>query len=212
MSKTFQVICCDPPYAFNDKLNNSSTPRGAEANYTTMTNADIMALPVKQIADPDGCILALWCPSSLMQVGLDVMKAWGFEQKTTYIWVKTKKEPIKSAVKANDINDILGFGMGRTFRASHELALIGINNTGIYKQLENKSQRSVSLAENLGHSTKPEMLQDSLELMFPKAKAEGKLVELFARRARPDWVCLGNECPSSMGEDIRVSLQRLIDG
>ena len=63
---------------------------------------------------------------------------------------------------------------------------------------------SVSFGENLKHSAKPEHLQDSLEIMFP----QGKKLELFARRVRPDWTCLGNEVCN--GEDITVSLAKLI--
>ena len=74
----------------------------------------------------------------------------------------------------------------------------------IHKHLANKSQRSVSFAPNLKHSAKPEHLQDSLDIMFP----QGKKLELFARRVRPDWTCLGNEICN--GEDITVSLAKLI--
>ncbi len=102
------------------------------------------------------------------------------------------------------VQDMLSFGMGRLFRQSHEICLIGTNNNKVYKHLTNKSQRSVSFAENLKHSAKPENLQDSLDIMFPK----GKKMELFARRRRPGWECLGNEICN--GEDITVSLAKLI--
>jgi N6-adenosine-specific RNA methylase IME4 len=91
--------------------------------------------------------------------------------------------------------------MGRLFRQTHEICLIGTRGK-IYKQLANKSQRSVGFAENLRHSAKPEDLQDSLEIMFPKARK----LELFARRIRPDWTCLGNEID---GKDIRDALAAL---
>lgn len=99
--------------------------------------------------------------------------------------------------------------MGRLFRQSHELCLIGINNNNIYKKLSNKSQRSVSFGENLKHSAKPEHLQDSLELMFPDK--ELNKIEIFARRQRPKWFCLGNESPMSYNEDIKISLNKLIN-
>jgi N6-adenosine-specific RNA methylase IME4 len=233
MSKKFQIVVADPPFRFADRLEMSDVPRGAAANYATMSNADIAALPISELADPDGCLLALWVPSSLLAEGLHIMKAWQFEQKQTFIWCKNKKQPlneleklvksikdisaeqsIKSFKKALfqvmdgfPIKNILGFGLGHLFRQTHELCLIGINNTQIYKRLENKSQRSVCFAENAGHSTKPEALQDSLELMF--GNCPGKL-ELFARRERPGWVCIGNECPATKGEDIRVSLSKLV--
>lgn len=107
-------------------------------------------------------------------------------------------------VNSFDFNkDSLAFGMGRLFRQTHEICLIGTNNTGIYKSLKNKSQRSVSFGENLKHSAKPEHLQDSLEIMFPGTK----MIELFARRSRAGWTCLGNEVCN--GEDIRDSLKKL---
>lgn len=243
MTQQFKVIVADPPWPFSDKLKMSEVARGAEANYDVMTIKDIKELPMSKFADPDGCILALWVPSSLLQEGLDTMKAWGFEHKQTYIWVKIKKNPLadisktfftfflKGKKKLSEIgekgwkqylnsstevlniinpekgkdfvNNMLAFGMGRLFRQTHEIALIGISNKKIYKSLQNKSQRSVSFAPNLRHSAKPDDLQTSLEQMFPK----GKKLELFARRHLKGWTCLGNEICN--GEDIRVSLAKL---
>ena len=98
---------------------------------------------------------------------------------------------------------MLSFGMGRLFRQTHEICLIGINNTKIYKHLENKSQRSVCFKNNAGHSIKPESLQNSLDLMFPKANK----LEMFARRKRENWTNIGHNVLD--GEDIVISLQNL---
>lgn len=241
--KKFSVIVADPPWSFKDSLKMSDVKRGAAANYDVMSNSDIEQLPIKQFIAPTGSILALWVPSSLLQEGLDTMKAWGFNHKQTYVWVKTKKDPLfeirktffnfwsnsiqplgkftkksfKQSVSnsidmvemidwtkgAKFVQDMLAFGMGRLFRQTHEICLIGTSNGKIYKRLRNKSQRSVSFAPNLKHSAKPENLQDSLDIMFPN----GNRMELFARRDRPNWVCLGNEICN--GEDIRVSLAKL---
>lgn len=226
--KKFQIIIADPPWSFQDTLTMSNVPRGAEANYQLMSNEDIKNLPIKDISDPDGCILALWVPSSLLQTGLDTMKAWGFEHKQTYIWVKTKKialsdltsvvkpkgvtnnnykdyiKQVINLVKSANMNAILAFGMGRLFRQTHEVALIGINNKKIYKSLQNKSQRSVSFAPNLKHSSKPNDLHFSLDKMFPSVNNK---LELFARRLMDGWTCLGNEVCG--GEDIRDSIAKL---
>lgn len=225
MSQKFSVLISDPAWSFSDKLQHSEVPRGAEANYSTMTISQIKQIPVKEISDPEGAILALWVPSSLLQEGLDVMKEWGFSHKQTYIWVKTKKEPLKDIfknllkessissfiskfTKEYSLNNSLAFGMGRLFRQTHEICLIGINNNKIYKKLSNKSQRSVSFAENLKHSAKPEHLHHSLELMFSDKNINK--IELFARRQRSGWMCIGNQSPMTMGEDINLSLQKLI--
>lgn len=237
MGKKFRVIVADPPWAFKDPLTMSDTARGAESNYHLMSFKDIRELPIKDLIHPEGSILALWVPSSMLVDGLETMYAWGFKPKQTYVWVKTKFEPLETFKKlmlasskimeelepsnkvsqvlqtvryayqmsAREFNfrDMLAFGMGRLFRQTHEIALIGTSDNSIYKSLSNKSQRSVSLAPNLKHSAKPEDLQDSLDLMFPRSKK----IELFARRQRPGWVCLGDEICN--GEDIRVSLAKL---
>jgi N6-adenosine-specific RNA methylase IME4 len=100
--------------------------------------------------------------------------------------------------------NMLGFGMGRLFRNCHEIALIGTNNNNIYKLLKNKSQRTVCFSANFKHSQKPEDLHNSLELMFPSANK----IELFARRKKDGWVCLGNEID---GKDLRLSMKEIID-
>jgi N6-adenosine-specific RNA methylase IME4 len=223
----FSVIIADPPYRFKDELSMAKTKRGASANYDTLSIEDLKNLNVKEICEDDA-ILVLWVPSTLLSDGLDIMKAWGFRQTQTHIWVKTKQDPLKSiqreitkAFKApkpglvpfiKDIlskfnaNNLLAFGMGRLFRQTHELALIGVRGK-IYNHLENKSQRSVHFFPATKHSVKPELLQDMLEKMFPKT--ECNKLELFARRQKRGWYCLGNEVLMSKGEDIRKSLSKL---
>ncbi len=227
----FDVIVADPPWPFKDSLKMSDVARGAQANYDTMTISDIQQLDVRSICAPTGAVLCLWVPGSLLQEGLDTMKAWGFKHKQTYVWVKTKKKPfvnmipllleyLESNIKSLGhvkklwknhfsyqlqkylLTNILSFGMGRLFRQTHEICLVGISSNQVYKKLRNRSQRSVSFGENLKHSSKPEHLQDSLEVMFPKSHK----LEMFARRVRPGWTCLGNEID---GKDIRDALAAL---
>lgn len=229
----FQVIVSDCPFGFSDSLNMSSVKRGAKANYNTMSIKELKDLPIKDIADPDGAILAFWVPSSLLVEGLEIMNAWGFKQKQTYIWVKRKKtifseftKLIKKSIKLAktnkftvksvvtsiidgiqnlNLNTTLAFGMGRLFRQAHEICLIGTNNNKIYKSLSNKSQRSVCIEQNFKHSKKPENLQDSLDVMFSGSNINK--IEIFSRRLRPGWTCIGNEVCN--GEDIRDSLAKL---
>ena len=98
MNKTFQIVVADPPWSFSDSLKMSDVPRGAKANYSTMSMSQINQLDIKNLADPDGAVLALWVPSSLLQEGLNTMSAWGFSHKQTYVWVKTKKDIWKDVV------------------------------------------------------------------------------------------------------------------
>ena len=200
----FQVIVADPPWSFDDKLAKMKAPtkRGAAANYGVMTMKDIIDLDVASLADPAGCVLGLWVPGSFMESGIEVYKSWGFKLKQNFIWVKTKK---KIPDDMEYIDQCLAFGMGRLFRQTHETALICASGKSVYKSLEDHSQRSVCFYPNLGHSRKPQHLHSSFDVMFPEANK----LELFARRDLPGWTCVGNECPSTPGEDVRDSIKRL---
>lgn len=225
ISTKFKIVCADPPYNFSDSLKMSKIKRSAKSQYKSVLSIkEIKELPVKEIVD-DNSILALWVPSSMLQDGLDIMECWGFKQKQTHIWVKTKKnalsklftfifKKVMNKIFNTNISDeylvnILGFGMGRIFRQTHEIVLIGTRGK-VSHLLKNKSQRSVHFGPVKKHSEKPEALQDMLDIMYPSASGIIDKIELFARRDRPGWLCLGNECPSTKDEDIRDSLKKII--
>lgn len=184
--RRYEVVVADPPWSFSDRLRMESVKRGAEDNYRTLTTKDVKALgsSLDAILKSDA-LLALWVPSALLTEGLSVLEAWGFKQKQVWTWVKTKKHDPSG----------LAFGMGRQFRGCTEHALIGTRGS---PKPRNRSQRNVVLAPGLPHSQKPEGLQDSLELMY-----RGPFLELFARRARAGWTCVGNESPETKGMDVR---------
>jgi len=153
----------DPPWAFRDR----GTPnRRLSRFYDTMALDEICQLPVERFALPD-CVLLLWCPSAMVNDGLRVMEAWGFNYKTMAVWVKPR------------------MGMGHYFRSSHELILLGTRGR---PEVKFRSQPSWFFAPVQDHSHKPEELYDIAERMF-----NGPYLELFARRARPGWAAWGDQ-------------------
>lgn len=183
----YHVVVADPPWSYEDKLRMGGTKgvrRSSDAHYRTLLIDDIVALPVKQLAADDS-LLFLWVPNSLVNYGMRTLEAWGFEQKQVYTWVKTASG-----------GSGLAFGMGRRFRNCTEMALVGTRGRPRPADL---AQRNCCLAPNLRHSQKPEAPQDSLERMYPG----GPWLELFARRERSGWTCVGDECPGTLGIDIR---------
>lgn len=217
----YTVLVSDPPYEFDDKLrHNPNIKRGAEDNYQGVLTVDkLKQLPIEKISE-DTSVLALWCPSAVLPSGLDIINSWGFEYKQTWIWVKTKQNPLVELIKKfkkdkltiDDIinfnlNSILDFNMGSIFRNTHEVALIGTRGKASSMR-ENKSQRTVFIYKSLSeHSQKPEGLQDQLDLMFP----HGNRLEMFARRQRKNYVCFGNESLMTPDEDVFKSINKLIN-
>jgi N6-adenosine-specific RNA methylase IME4 len=170
-----RVLVADPPWKFDDSL--PGTTRGAVSNYDLMTTNDIIRMPLPKFED--GAILFLWRVASMQQEALDVLRAWGFKTKTELVWLKRTKT-----------NDKEHFGMGRYLRAAHEVCLIATRGRF---QVADKGIRSVFAFEApVGeHSEKPDAFYQLVETLCGK----GPYVELFARKARPGWHCLGNELP-----------------
>jgi N6-adenosine-specific RNA methylase IME4 len=161
----YQVIYADPPWMYE----NSGFSESAESQYPTMPLVDICKIPVFEMSE-NTSVLFIWATNPLLQEGLAVLKAWGFEYKTNIAWVKDR-----------------GRGKGWFLKSRHELLLIGTR-----KQTPHPAIRPDSAQEfdrgNV-HSRKPFEFYELIESMYP----EGNKIELFARNSRPGWASWGNE-------------------
>src|SRR5262249_13359293 len=82
--RRFGAILADPPWRFINKTGKVAPEHRRLSRYGTMTLAEIMALPVEQLAAPTAH-LYLWCPNALLPDGLAVMQAWGFGYKSNIV-------------------------------------------------------------------------------------------------------------------------------
>lgn len=105
-SKKYQIVYADPPWAYENKKVGGNGMSGAEAQYPTMNIEAIKKLGVKKITDSNA-ILFLWATSPLLPDALEVMKAWGFQYKSSAVW------------------DKMTVGIGYWFRGQHEFLLVG---------------------------------------------------------------------------------------
>jgi N6-adenosine-specific RNA methylase IME4 len=205
----FPVIVADPPWKFADRMRMSEVRRGSDSQYATMTDDEIAKLDVRSIASDDA-VLALWCPSAKIDVGLSVGRAWGFPKLVTlWTWVKRNRRRISDRKRARLLEVMslqeyeefaaagaFAYGMGWTFKGFDEHALIMRRGDRMKPDVYPRNGRE---CPPLPHSSKPEALQDDLQEMFQR----GPWLELFARRNRPLWLCTGLECD---GLDVRAAL------
>jgi N6-adenosine-specific RNA methylase IME4 len=180
---TARVLVADPPWPFRDKL--PGPARGAVKHYPCLSIAEICAFPIPEMAADS--LLLLWRVSSMVPEAYEVVDAWGFTATCEIVWCKLTR------------NGKRHLGMGRTVRGSHETAIVAHRGRPAIKS---RSIRSVFEAELGEHSAKPEAFFGLVE-----ALSDGPYVELFARRARPGWTCIGNElalrplAPACQGEN-----------
>jgi len=158
----FGTIYADPPWQYSNKATRSS----AAKNYPTLSIHDLAALPIKELA-ADNSHLHLWATSPLLPDALVVMAAWGFEYKSSFVWIKNR------------------FGMGNYWRVSHELMLLGVRGNCKFRS---KKLNSWLMADSGEHSAKPEKTRLLIERSSPSPR-----LELFARQAVDGWTVWGND-------------------
>src|SRR3954471_22703046 len=88
-SHYYNVIHADPLWTFATYSRNGKG-RSPQAYYDCITLADIMALPVGELAAKD-CVLLLWATDPLLEKAFEVIRVWGFTCKTVgFYWAKLK--------------------------------------------------------------------------------------------------------------------------
>lgn len=176
----FGTILADPPWKFQNRTGKMAPEHKRLYRYHTMTNEEILSMPVDQIAKPQAH-LYLWVPNALIDLGLQVMKAWGFEYKTMLVWYKIRKDggPDRR-------------GVGFYFRNVTELILFGTK--GQLRTLQQgRIQENIICSQKRGHSVKPDELFNIIE-----SCSLGPYIELFARRHREGWTAWGDEVENSI--------------
>jgi N6-adenosine-specific RNA methylase IME4 len=203
----YPVIVADPPVPFETwgKRPGGIDSRAAEAHYSTMTWADLEALGplLRDVAAPD-CCLFLWMCQPLLIETLRMAEAWGFSYKTkAFSWLKlrpgrglTFHVGMGYWTRANT-EDVLLFTRGNPRRVRKDVGQM-------LATLEASPDETPAILANITrHSAKPEAAQDAIERLV-----SGPYLELFARRPRDGWRCLGNEID---GQDIHNALRAVAE-
>lgn len=158
----FGTIYADPPWSYYDQDTRSAT----DDVYPTMSLEEIAAMPVKQLA-AERAHLHLWTTSTHLPYCFDVLKAWGFEYKSAFVWVKNQ------------------LGLGNYWRVGHEYLVLGVR--GDLPFLDH-SQPSWMQAARTKHSEKPEQVRQIIERVSPAPR-----LELFGRKQVSGWTVFGNQ-------------------
>jgi len=153
----------------------------AERHYGTMTNQEILDLPVAASADEEAHLF-MWVTNPYIFGGRfsnitaeQIVNAWGFTYKTMLTWVKTTKQ-----------GDPTGGGLGWFFRGATEHVIYATR--GKAKIAPSRREKNVIMAPTSRHSAKPPEFMEMVERV-----TEGPRLELFARTPRPGWTAWGNE-------------------
>lgn len=165
----YRVIYADPPWQY-DLEQTSPNLGGAIKHYNSMSIEELCALPIKDIAEKDA-VLFLWITSPKLNLFLQLMEAWGFDYKTSFVWDKVKHN------------------MGHYNSVRHEFLLIGGRGKST-PDIKHLYDSVISIERSDKHSEKPVEFLDIIDKLYQ----HGNRIELFARQAKKDnWYFWGNE-------------------
>ena len=162
----YRVFYADPPWKYGNTMPEYFTDQAD--HYSLMTITELCELPVQELA-LDDAVLFLWVTSPILEEAFEVIKAWGFKYKTSFVWDKIKHN------------------MGHYNSVRHEFLLVCTR--GSCQPDVKKLFDSVQSIERGQHSEKPEAFREIINTIYP----EGNRIELFARRQADGWKYFGNE-------------------
>lgn len=176
----YRVIETDFPWKFS-----AGTKRRPQ-HYRRMTDAEIMALPVRELAHPDGAWLFMWITSPKLPDAFKIAKAFGAKYSGRgFVWGKLHKRFGNGAQPLFYPRDGFHKSTGYTTRKNPEDCLLF--KFGKPKRLS-KNVPELIIAPLREHSRKPD---EAYERMVEFA--EGPRCCLFAREGRPGFEIWGDE-------------------
>lgn len=167
--KKFQTILADPPWEVAQK-----GKLGAIHHYNLMSVEAIKKMPVAELAE-DNAHLWLWTYPAALEQSFEVVRAWGFEPKSIFTWVKPR------------------LGLGNYLRNCTEQMIFATRGKA---PIQFKGQMNWGMFPVQDHSHKPEEVYAIIERC-----SKGDYLELFARRPVPSdkaWSVWGNEIKSDV--------------
>ena len=164
--QAYDFIMADPPWRF-ENYSQAGQAKGPEPHYPTMSDAEILSLPVGDLAR-ENCALWLWATAPKLPLAFEALAAWGFEYVTLGCWNKGR------------------WGTGYVLRSVAEPFLIAKRGA---PKIDGRSVPNLITESRRGHSRKPDTAYVFAERMMRKARR----ADLFSRTDRPGWESWGDE-------------------
>jgi N6-adenosine-specific RNA methylase IME4 len=185
----YRIIYADPPWDYGAHAQPDYQTEQRD-HYPVMPLDEICAIQIRDWVE-DNAVLFLWVTSPILEKSFQVIRAWGFEYKASFVWDKIKHN------------------MGHYNSVRHELLLICTRGS-----CHPDSQQlfdSVQSIERGKHSEKPAEFYDIIETLY----THGRKLEVFARRRRDGWDAWGHVAeiseasPPPSAEDIAAVVEQM---
>lgn len=172
-TNNYRVWYADPPWHYGNSgaIGDTDNYGHAERHYPSMTIEELcaMGVSIKERATDDA-VLFMWVTSPLLEECFPVIRAWGFQYKTSFVW------------------DKVGHNYGHYNSVRHEFLLVCTRGSCTPDE-KTLFDSVVSIEKSRKHSEKPEEFRRIIDTLY----TQGNRIELFARTPADGWDAWGNE-------------------
>lgn len=183
----YPVVVADVPWHY-EAWSGKGYGRSADHHYSTMSLADIAALPVGDYAAENSrCFF--WTTGPMLAIGahIRILRRWGFEPKAVFnVWLKPTHSAWDQGALFLDHERLWKMGMGHTSRQNCEYVIEARRGKPPKRLVADVRQEIIEPARE--HSRKPEKFYENVARY-----AAGPYLELFGRQQRKGWTVRGNE-------------------
>lgn len=169
----YRVWYADPPWHYGNSgvIGDTDNYGHVGRHYPSMTIDDLcdMGKEIKAHCEDDA-VLFMWVTSPLLAECFDVIQAWGFQYKTSFVW------------------DKVGHNYGHYNSVRHELLLVCTRGS-CTPDTKTLYDSVISIEKSDKHSEKPEEFRRIIDDLY----TWGNRIELFARTSAAGWDAWGNE-------------------
>ncbi len=193
IDKTYATVILDPNWEYQQFGQKSHG--GARSHYKLSPWEKISTFPLGNYLRPSSNVL-VWATIPKLSEAFKLLEAWGLEQVTGIVWVKTT--PNKQTLPK---------GIGHWGYPPSEILLVcrrGKPGSPVYKSgiekpdlllVGDEKDQSVFYSRKGPHSRKPLALFEWIESYLP-----GPYAEFYARDTRVGWDCFGHETGYDLSE------------
>jgi len=166
-NEKYRCLIIDPPWEM-EKISRDERPnQGKYLDYPTMTIEELEKLPIKELADIEGCHIYLWTTHKHLPDALKLFESWGAKYQCLMTWVKpTGMTPFSWMYNTEHVL----FG---------RIGSLKLEKLGIKLAFNEKSRE---------HSRKPDVFYDIVKQASPEPR-----LDMFSRESREGFSLWGNE-------------------
>lgn len=177
----YDILYADPPWFYDTPPDRDNA---ASAHYRLMSDADMRALPIRELCTPRA-LLFLWVTCPRLDFGLDVLRHWGFHYRgVAFAWVKTARDGLPlgaKGIRPTTVKPLIELVLvGSTVPTGRPLPVLdeGVRQTVFAPPLDWGGSYDEIEAPPSAHSVKPVEVRERIDRLYGPVP---RRLELFAR-------------------------------